>query len=126
MTKTSTRDRWLSRCPSRVVLLAAVTVVMCASAAGTAVAKPRLAIVTQTPVTVRGAGFQRHESVRLRLLAPGLQMVRRLRATRAGRFSVSFAGAAPDRCAGYSIVATGASGSLVTLRWPVRRGCPPA
>ncbi|MEA2184089.1 MAG: hypothetical protein QOF69_3274 [Solirubrobacteraceae bacterium] len=98
---------------------------MCASGAGTAVGKPRLAIVTPAPVTVRGAGFHRHESVRVRLLAPGVEMVRRLRATRAGRFSVSFAGVAPDRCAGYSIVATGASGSLVTLRWPVRRGCPP-
>jgi hypothetical protein len=94
--------------------------------AGTAAAAARLQVVTQQPLTVRGAGFVRHESVRVRLLMPGMEMVRRVRATRRGRFTVRFAGAAPDRCSGYSIVASGASGSFATLRWPVRPGCPPA
>jgi hypothetical protein len=95
-------------------------------APGTADAKARLKIVTHAPLTVRGAGFMRHESVRVRLLMPDAEMVRRVRATRRGRFSVRFDGAAPDRCAGYSIVASGASGSFATLRWPARPGCPPA
>jgi hypothetical protein len=82
--------------------------------------------VTRYPLTVRGTGFVRHESVRVRLLIPGREVVRRVRATRRGRFTVSFAGAAPDRCSSYSIVASGASGSFATLRRPVRPGCPPA
>jgi hypothetical protein len=94
--------------------------------AGTAAAAPRLEVVTQAPFSVRGAGFARHESVRVRLLLPGTELVRRVRASRGGRFVARFAGAAPDRCAGYSIVATGAAGSVARLRMPVRRGCPPA
>jgi hypothetical protein len=94
--------------------------------AGTAAAAPRLEVVTQAPFSVRGAGFARHESVRVRLLLPSTEIVRRVRASRAGRFVARFAGAAPDRCAGYSIAATGAAGSVARLRMPVRRGCPPA
>jgi hypothetical protein len=124
--RTSTRDRFRSRCRSAPARLA----VACAAAAllvtGTAVAAARLQVVTPRPLTVRGAGFVRHESVRVRLLMPGREIVRRVRATRGGRFTVRFAGAAPDRCSGYSIVASGASGSFATLRWPVRPGCPPA
>jgi hypothetical protein len=127
-TRTSTRDRCRSRCRSALAWRA----VACAAAAllGTAtagaVAPARLQVVTQRPLTVRGAGFGRHERVRVRLLMPGAEMVRRVRSTRRGVFTVRFAGAAPDRCSGYSIVASGASGSVATLRWPVRRGCPPA
>ena len=109
-------------CAAVAVLCAAVAVL----AAAPAVARPRLKIVAAHPLTVRGAGFARHEVVRVRLLARNVEMVRRVRATRGGRFFVRFAGAAPDRCSGYSIVATGASGSFVTLRWPVLPGCPPA
>jgi HD-GYP domain-containing protein (c-di-GMP phosphodiesterase class II) len=93
---------------------------------GTAVAKPRLKVVAHAPLTVRGTGFVRHESVRVRLVMPDSEMVRRVRATRRGRFSVRFTRAAPDRCAGYAVVASGDAGSFVTLRWPARPGCPPA
>jgi hypothetical protein len=86
---------------------------------------PRLVLVAQNPVTVRGAGFARYERVRVRLVMPDAEIVRRVRASRRGRFSVSFPGAAPDRCAGWSIIATGASGSVARLRRPAR-GCPPA
>jgi hypothetical protein len=124
--RTSTRDRCRSRCRSALTRVA----VACAAAAllgtGTAVAAARLQAVTQKPLTVRGAGFVRHESVRVRLLMPGREMMRRVRATRGGRFTVRFGGLAPDRCSGYSIVASGASGSFARLRWPVRPGCPPA
>jgi hypothetical protein len=104
------------------VLSAAVAVL----AASTAVAKPRLEIVTADPAMVRGVGFAPRESVRVRLLGPDMEMLRRVRATRGGRFSVRFASPAPDRCTGYSIVAIGAAGSYARLRWPVRPACPPA
>jgi len=94
--------------------------------AGTAVARPRLELVTPNPLLVRGTGFARQESVRVRLLVRNGEMVRRVWATRGGRFLVRFGGPAPDRCAGYSIVATGASGSYARLRRPVRPACPPA
>jgi hypothetical protein len=103
-----------------------VAVAAAALGAGTAAAAARLEVVAHAPLTVRGSGFARHEVVRVRLRMPNAQMVRRVRATRRGRFSARFPGAAPDRCAGYSIVATGASGSSAALRRPARRGCPPA
>jgi hypothetical protein len=123
--RTSTRDRWRSRCRNALAGLAVVCAVAAAVGPGAAVAKPRLKIVAHAPLTVRGSGFARHESVRVRLLMPGSEIVRRVRASSRGGFSVRFAGAAPDRCAGYSIVASGAAGSLVTLRSPARPGCPP-
>ena len=123
--RTSTRDRWRSRFRDALAGL-----VVCALVAvlgpGTAVAKPRLKVVAQAPLTVRGTGFVAREAVRVRLLMPRSEMVRRVRASRRGRFLARFAGAAPDRCAGYSIVASGGAGSFVTLRWPARPGCPPA
>ena len=87
-------------------------------------ATARLELVTQAPFTVRGTGFARGESVRVRLLLPKQEIVRRVRASRRGRFSVRFAGATPDRCAGYAIVATGSGGSIARLRRQPR--CPPA
>jgi hypothetical protein len=93
--------------------------------AGAAQATPRLQVATQAPLTIRGVGFARHESVRVRLLLPATEMVRRVRATRRGSFSVRFAGATPDRCSGYSLVATGGAGSVARLQVR-RRGCPPA
>jgi hypothetical protein len=127
MSRTSTPDRWRFRCHNALAGLALVCAVAAVLGPGTAVAKPRLTIVAHAPLlTVRGSGFVRHESVRVSLLMPGSEIVRRVRATRRGGFSVRFAGAAPDRCTGYSIVARGAAGSFVTLRWPARPGCPPA
>ena len=99
---------------------------MAALGAGAAAATPRLHLVTPAPLSVRGLGFVRYESVRVRLLLAGTVMVRRVRASRRGRFVARFAGAAPDRCSGYAVVATGASGSVARLRMPVRPGCPPA
>jgi hypothetical protein len=124
--RTSTRDRWRSRCRNALAALAVGCTVAAVLGPGTAAAKPRLKIVAHAPLTVRGTGFARGESVRVRLLMPHSEIVRRVRASRRGRFSVRFAGAVPDRCAGYSIVASGAAGSFVTLRWPARPGCPPA
>jgi hypothetical protein len=92
--------------------------------AGTALATARLELVTQAPMTVRGSGFAGHESVRVRLVLPTAEIVRRVRATRRGRFSVRFTRTAPDRCAGYAIVATGSRGSVARLRRQPR--CPPA
>jgi hypothetical protein len=68
-----------------------------------------LTITSQRPLTVAGRGFAPLETVRVRSDAG----TKRVRASRAGRFTVRFAGV--DACAGGTITAVGSQGTRAGL-----------
>lgn len=89
-----------------IVALAAAVVVPSASAAA-----PRLVIAKSSPLVVSGSHFKAGERVTVSFG----QNTRRVRTTKLGRFQVSFAGLALDRCSGWRITAAGARGDRALL-----------
>ena len=73
---------------------------------------PRLALVSDEPVTVAGVGFRPYERVRL-LITPG-PSTRNVRAGRLGRFRVTLRASMP-RCEGVVVQALGARGSRAMI-----------
>jgi|1185.fasta_scaffold263180_1 hypothetical protein len=110
-----------------------VVVIVLALMAGTgpaahvsARARPALRLVAVSPVSVHGSGFGARERVRVRVRASGARTTsRHVRATRRGRFTVSFSRILIDRCSAFSVTAVGRSGRRATLR-RARPQCPPA
>ena len=89
-----------------IAAFAAAVVVPSASAAA-----PRLVIAKSSPLVVSGLHFKAGERVTVSFG----QSTRQVRTTRLGRFQVSFAGAALDRCSGWRITAAGARGDRALL-----------
>jgi hypothetical protein len=89
-----------------IAALAVAVVVPSASAAA-----PRLVIAKRSPLVVSGLHFKAGERVTVRFG----QSTLRVRATKLGRFQVSFAGVALDRCSGWRIAAVGARGDRALL-----------
>ena len=90
--------------------------------------QPKLRLTALAPVSVRGSGFGARERIRVRLRSPAVPTptARRVRASRAGRFTASFAPVAVDRCSAFSVTALGRSSRQATLRWRVAPKCPAA
>jgi hypothetical protein len=111
-----------------VKLLLAGTLTVAAVAApsvfAAAAPTPALSISMRQPVAVRGAHFAPRESVRVIVLLNGSHTVR-AHASGTGSFSVTFPNLSLGPCGGLQISATGARGSVATLKLP-QRACMPA
>jgi hypothetical protein len=109
-------------------LLVAAGVLICAVAA-IAAAQARspasVRFVRSQPLTVSGSAFGSLERVRLRLVVRTGTLTRRVVATRAGGFSVSFGAVPASRC-GMVLVAVGNRGSRPELKRPPLPACMPA
>jgi hypothetical protein len=109
----------------RLVALAVAGAVVLAGAGATAApTRASLRLVRQTPVTVRGAGFQPHEGVVLTLWA-GRRAVARARAGADGSFVAAFRGTALARCSGFTLTAVGTAGTRAFLKRPFPPACLP-
>ena len=107
--------------------LASLTVVAIAIAGGPAsageggrapyAAKPRLAFVDLTPLTVRGYSFKARERVTV-TLDGGKRGTKRVQATRQGAFTASFSVAPPVGCQTVTIRAVGSLGSRAYRQVP--------
>jgi hypothetical protein len=110
-----------------LVFGAAAALLAVTGASAGAAPKPRLALVSTAPLTVRGRGFHTDERVRVLLRqASRATVVNRLRADRYGRFTTTFGGVSLGRCGGFSVVAIGRAGSRATLKRPQLPACMPA
>ena len=77
---------------------------------------PRLSLAQRSPLKVRGAGFRRHERVRVVARAGGgAAATRHVKARRSGSFVVSLPGVPAARCGLLIVRATGAQGSSASL-----------
>ena len=84
--------------------------------------RARLTFTKAAPVTVHGAGFHRHEHVRVTVRQPMAQSTKRMTATSSGTFTVSFPNVKVKACQSLSVIAAGSDGShAVLVRRPV---CP--
>jgi hypothetical protein len=95
-----------------IALLAAAAVVAVPATAGL---HPHLTIARSEPPMVRGGGFHARERVRVVVVQNwGAKLVKRVTASPAGRFRVSFPNATPP-CGNYRVTATGSLGSRAVL-----------
>jgi hypothetical protein len=77
---------------------------------------PRLSLAQRSPLKVRGAGFRRHERVRVVARAgAGAPSTRHVKAGRSGTFVVSFPGRPAARCGLLLVRATGSRGSRAAV-----------
>jgi hypothetical protein len=86
---------------------------------------PVVQVVQRAPLVVHGAGFHRGETVRVRLRAGTIQIVRLTVASGRGTFSVRFT-TGIDRCSAAAIVAVGKSGDGAQAKALPAKLCPPA
>jgi hypothetical protein len=106
-----------------VLLGAAVLcLVLAAPAAG---ARPQLAIVGASPLTVRGTGFVGRERVRVTVRTPTRMVVRSARANANGAFTVRFAGVRLGRCGAVGAIGSHGDRASVTRHLGVA-SCNPA
>jgi len=94
-----------------------------ASSAGTSA--PALRLTAMQPLTIGGAAFKSRELVTVRVTRSNPPAVRRseVRATRLGAFTVQVADLRVGRCSGLAVRATGARGSVATLKRPPLPAC---
>jgi hypothetical protein len=102
------------------VAVAALTAVGLAAPQGA----PTLRLLSMRPLEVRGASFVRSERVVLRLTVDELPRTRVVTASRAGAFTVRFAGVSLDRCTAFRITARGSRGSRAVLKSRDLAECP--
>ena len=77
----------------RVVTAVLVILVTASASAGTAMAVPAgVRIAGAVPLKLAGRDFKPHESVRVRVVSGTRSSTRRVRASRGGRFTVTFQG----------------------------------
>jgi hypothetical protein len=97
-----------------VAALAAVA--LAAGPASGSARSAHLRLVDSAPATVRGTGFHHGEHVKV-AVREGIRdvAVRRVTATRAGTFTVTFPGVEFGACDAFTINALGALGSHVTM-----------
>jgi hypothetical protein len=87
------------------------------SGAGLGSGNPRVGLVDERPVVVRGAGFKARERVAVQVVAFGGPLLRRrVTAGRRGAFTVRFAGRTLQACRGYTVRAAGNRGSRAFVR----------
>ena len=95
-----------------IALLAAGLLVAVPATAGL---HPHLSIARSEPPMVRGGGFHARERVKVVVVQNwGAKLVKRVTASRAGRFHVAFPNATPP-CGNYRVTATGSLGSRAVL-----------
>jgi hypothetical protein len=92
------------------LLVASAVAVLSAPGLAQRQARPSLRLVSDAPVTFRGAGFGAREHVRLVVVGGG-RVVKRLVAGTAGGFVVRIVGVDANACRGFSAIATGDRGS---------------
>jgi hypothetical protein len=107
-----------------IVLLAGLALATGAGAATLTHASLRLK--TLHPLTVHGSRFAPGEHVRLTLKSAGKRQARRVTASSAGVFSVTFDAIPVDRCSAFVVTALGSRGGTATLRHPPLPQCAPA
>lgn len=83
---------------------------------------PQLTLLDRDPFVVRGKAFRPWERVRV-TVAFERRLVRRITATAAGTFTVSFGHIGLRRCDAVSVQAVGAGGSRTTLKLPLPPFC---
>jgi hypothetical protein len=101
-----------------LVLLAGVVALALVAPASTSQARAHasLTLAALQPLSVRGHHFHRRERVRVMLHPTGGDTsVRRVRASRAGRFSATFPSGGSGPCTRFTVTATGRQGSRATL-----------
>jgi hypothetical protein len=86
--------------------------------------KASIAVAAQAPLSIRGAGFEGRERVRVTVRAR-TTATRVVRASTTGAWRASFAGIVADRCSTVRIAARGGSGSTATLKLLPAPACPP-
>lgn len=96
-----------------------------ASSAGTPA--PSMRLTAMQPLTIGGASFKSRELVTVRVTVSLPPAVRRaqVRATRTGAFTVQLGDLRVGRCGGLAVRATGARGSVATLKRPPLPACMP-
>jgi hypothetical protein len=105
-------------------VLAVLASLACASAASGAAATPALRVVSVAPLTVRGAGFEARERVRVTLTTRGGAWRRTLSAGARGGFTYRpGALVAVDPCRGTIVVAALGLSSGLRASW--KRACRP-
>jgi hypothetical protein len=114
-----TRAMWRVVAGGILVTLALAAGTAGASRSGT----PALTVVERSPVVIRGVGFGRRERVVVTVSAALQRATKRTVATSQGRFVIRFDGMRLSPCTGASIVATGARGHWVRLKFGLRE-CP--
>jgi hypothetical protein len=104
----------------RVLAAAAALLVMgtIIAAAPAAKRQPRLAIVDESPLVVRGTGFLPRERVTLRAAAGDEQAAKIVRATPTGVFSARFEAIPDASCSPLTVTAAGARGTTAAARRP--------
>jgi hypothetical protein len=87
------------------------------SSSSSASGKATLALVSSTPLRLKGAGFRAHELVRLTVTTSSRQIVRQLRTGLKGGFAVVFTTVRFDRCSSPvpAIVARAGSSGRIAL-----------
>jgi hypothetical protein len=83
-----------------------------------------LSIVSRQPIILHGQGFRPLELVRVTLVTR-VTRIRTIRASSAGKFTLSYPGVNVPRCGGLFAHARGASGRDATLKIPLP-ACQPA
>jgi hypothetical protein len=97
------------------VLAAAVAGVCSSAIAQGQTSRASLRLVSDSPVTFRGAGFHPHEHVKLVVIGGG-RAVKYLVAGDLGGFVVRVRGVDPNACPGFSASATGDLGSRASFK----------
>jgi hypothetical protein len=95
--------------------LGTVAVLSWASTAQSHASRASLRLVSDSPTTLRGAGFHSREHVRLVVFA-GRRVVRNLVATAAGGFVVRMQSVDANACQGFGATATGNRGSRASFK----------
>lgn len=85
-------------------------------------ARASVALVSKSPVTVRGTGFRVRERVQVRIEG-SVARTRSIRATAGGAFVVRFDGVTVTRCDMVRIVAIGGAGSRAVQKYLPAPAC---
>jgi hypothetical protein len=104
--------------------LAVLFVAAVAAASASAAPPPSLRLAASNPVVVAGRSFKPLEQVRVTLLVQDQRLVRSIRASAPGTFTVSFPAVVHDPCtSALAVRAVGAGGSRATMKL-IPRMCP--
>jgi len=113
----------------RIALIVLTALVLAVSATamgagdGATPSRAALRLVDRAPLKLRGRGFHARELVRV-TISVERRTTKRVRATAAGSFLVTFPGVLVDRCNALTAFAVGARGSRASLKLP-QPLCPP-
>jgi hypothetical protein len=105
---------------------AAVALAGASGADGASTRTGTLRLADADPLTVTGARFLARERVVVRATLDGNRLIRRARASAAGRFTTTFTGHAVHRCSwDLHVSATGSRGTEAVLKLTAQPQCPP-